>query len=234
MSELLRPLETKSVVERIIDRLTAAIMHREYLPGQKIPTEAELCESMRVGRNSVREAIKILVAMGVLVIRRSEGTFVTEGFSERMLDPMVYGLILESGDASDIIELRKLFDTGVFQLAIRKRTEEDLDELSRRLDAMAALVRSRPGEEELLREDILFHRVIGRAARNPLADKISVVIERLTMPTRTLAVRSFITRGEYGDFVERHADMLRVLAGRDSASVAQVIDDHYTYWKTSF
>jgi len=55
----------------------------------------ELCESLRVGRNSVREAIKILVTMGVLEIRRSEGTFVCKGFSGRMLDPLVYGLILE-------------------------------------------------------------------------------------------------------------------------------------------
>ena len=233
-SGLLIPFENKSVVDRIIDRLTKAILNKEYLPGQKIPTEAELCESMRVGRNSVREAIKILVAMGVLVIRRSEGTFVTEGFSERMLDPMVYGLILESGDSSAVIELRKLFDTGVFQLAIQKRTEEDVAELARCLDDMARLVKSRPGEEELLREDIKFHRLIGQMARNPLADKISVVIERLTLPTRAQAVRAFIEHGEYEGFVGKHADMVRIIAERDDASVARVIDDHYSHWKTSF
>ena len=48
---------------------------------------------MQVSRNSVREAIKVLEAMGVLIIKRPEGTFVAEGFSDKMLDPMVYGLI---------------------------------------------------------------------------------------------------------------------------------------------
>ncbi len=233
-SELSRPFENKSVVDQIIDRLTKAILNKEYLPGQKIPTESELCASLRVGRNSVREAIKILVAMGVLVIRRSEGTFVAEGFSERMLDPLVYGLILESGDAAAIIELRKLFDTGVFQLAIQKRTEEEVEQLSACLRGMEKLIPSWPGEEELLREDIRFHRLIGRMARNPLADKISVVIERLTLPSRALAVRSFIERSEYEGFVEKHADMVRAIAERDSASVARIIDDHYIYWRTSF
>lgn len=228
---LMRPFENKSVVDRIIDRLTKAIIAKELLPGQKIPTEAELCESMRVGRNSVREAIKVMVAMGVLVIRRSEGTFVTEGFSERMLDPMVYGLILEGGDSSAVIELRKLFDTGVLQLAIQKRTDEEVAELTRCLDRMAEMVKRRPGEEEMLREDVAFHRLIGSMAKNPLADKISVVIERLTLPSRTDAVRSFIEKGEYDGFIRKHADLVRVIAERDDAAVGRVIDDHYSHWK---
>lgn len=67
-------------------------------PGRKIPTELELSGSMGVGRNnSAREAVKALVGMGVPTIRRSEGTFMAEGFSARMLEPMVYGLILEAG-----------------------------------------------------------------------------------------------------------------------------------------
>ena len=60
------------------------MLNRELRPGDKIPTEAELAESMGVGRNSIREAIKILVYLGVLEIRRAEGTFVCEGFSESM------------------------------------------------------------------------------------------------------------------------------------------------------
>lgn len=229
--DFLQPFENKSVVDRIIDRLTKAILARDLLPGQKIPTEAELCESMRVGRNSVREAIKIMVAMGVLVIRRSEGTFVTEGFSERMLDPMIYGLILSGGDSHSLIELRKLFDTGLFQLAIQKRTDAEVDALTAALAEMTRLVDSHPTESAMLEEDIRFHRLIGAMARNPLADKISVVIERLTLPSRTYAVRTFIERGEYDGFIRKHHDMLKVLADRDAAAVGKVIDDHYSHWK---
>ena len=65
--KLLDPMDNRSVVDRIIARITNAIISGELLPGQKIPTESELCESMHVGRNSVREAIKVLVAMGVLI-----------------------------------------------------------------------------------------------------------------------------------------------------------------------
>lgn len=228
---LTQPFDNKSVVDKIIDRLTGAIISKELLPGQKIPTEAELCESLRVGRNSLREAIKVMVAMGVLVIRRSEGTFVTEGFSERMIDPMVYGLILAGGDSYAVIELRKLFDTGVFQLAIQKRTDEDIRQLSGCLEDMKRVVRDNPDEKAILDEDIRFHRVIGAIAQNPLADKISVVIERLTLPSRMQAVRSFLEKGDHAGFIRKHEDMVRVLSQRDDAAVGRVIDDHYSRWK---
>lgn len=229
---LFEPFDTKSVVEKIIDRLTGAILSRELLPGQKIPTEAELCESLKVGRNSVREAIKTMMAMGILQIRRSEGTFVSDGFSERMLDPMIYGLILSGGDPYSIIELRKLFDTGMIQLAMRKRTDAELRLLEAALDDLTRVVRDNPEEGVILAEDVKFHRVISDMARNPLADKISLVIERLTMPSRIEAVRRFLERGEYEGFLRKHRDMVRLIATRDDASLARVIDDHYTHWKS--
>ena len=230
-SGLLKPLSNKSVVDRIIDRLTRAILDRELQPGQKIPTEIELCESMQVGRNSVREAIKVLVTMGVLVIRRSEGTFVTEGFSERMLDPMVYGLILEGGNSFDIIELREVFETGVFRHAIGKRDDEDIAALTAALDDMTRVVAGSGTAEAILEEDKKFHRILARMVKNPLLDKISVIIERLTVPSRLIAICRYIENGEMEAFINRHRDMVRVIVERDVAAVDRVLREHFTQWK---
>ena len=60
----------QSIVNKIVDNITNAIINGELNPGDKIPTEAELSESMGVGRNSVREAIKVLEAYGVVHIKR--------------------------------------------------------------------------------------------------------------------------------------------------------------------
>ncbi len=75
----LKKLNSESVVQQVINCLTDAIIHKELRPGDKIPTEMELAQTLGVGRNSIREAIKILVYLGVLEIRRAEGTFVCEG-----------------------------------------------------------------------------------------------------------------------------------------------------------
>ena len=66
----LKRIKSESVVQQIIDTLIGAMIRRELRPGDQIPTEMELAESLGVGRNSVREAIKILVYMGSFWIRR--------------------------------------------------------------------------------------------------------------------------------------------------------------------
>ncbi len=231
-SGLLSPLGGKTVVERIVDRLLQAIMEGELSPGQKIPTEMELCESLRVGRNSVREAIKVLVSMGVLSIRRSEGTFVTEGFSERMLDPMLYSLILAGGDSFAVIELRQLFETGVLRIAMGKRTDDDLRMLEAVYGEMEDLVRDGVTEEELLDIDIRFHRVLTAIVKNPLVDKISMVIERLTLPSRAEVSRGFIERGKLAAYLAKHADIIRIIRERDDAAVARTIDEHFSDWRS--
>ncbi len=75
MAEYLKKINRSSVVQRVIDRLTEAIVSGELKPGDRIPTEMELAEQMGVARNSIREAVKILVYIGVLEIRRADGNF---------------------------------------------------------------------------------------------------------------------------------------------------------------
>ncbi|HEY8499214.1 MAG TPA: GntR family transcriptional regulator [Clostridia bacterium] len=229
--KLPEPMDNKSVADRIIARITHAIINGELLPGQKIPTETELCESMHAGRNSVREAIKVLVAMGVLKIKRAEGTFVAEGFSDRMLDPMVYGLILEGGNTQYLIEFRRMLEIGVLNLAIRNATEEDIKELKKSFDIFRKTVHSNSSIEQILYADIGFHRTLEKAVHNPLVEKICMVVERLSKATRARATEQFIINGELDRICKLHECIIDVVVTRNEAAVSGVIDDHYQYWK---
>ena len=227
---LMRPMPSRSIVDRIIDRLTNAIMTGELKPGQRIPTEAELSESMQVGRNSVREAIKALEAMGVLNIRRSEGTFVAEGFSERMMAPMMYGMVLEGGNTYALVELRRLFESGILSLAIQMATPDDIKSLRDALGNLEETARGGPDPETLQDADIAFHEVLARSTHNPLVEKIYTIIERLSRPTRTLAVKQFIERGELDELVRLHHEFLRIVEEGDERGAHATIDMHFRYW----
>ena len=110
----LRNLKSESVVQKVINCLTDGMISGELKPGDKLPTEPELAATFGVARTSVREATKILTYLGVLESRRSEGTFVANGFQESMIDPMVYGIILNQGeDFNSLIELRELTEVGM-------------------------------------------------------------------------------------------------------------------------
>ena len=225
------PLPQSSVVEQIIKRLTDALSSRELKPGQKIPTEMELCESLQVGRNSVREAIKILVAMGVLEIRRSEGTFVCRGFSSRMLDPLVYGLILEGGGTEKLIELRRIFDKGILQTILEKTTKENIATIHSKLQSFRETVESTVDENAILEADITFHAALENILDNPLVNKISIVINRLTYPSRILATREFVQKGEKQKLIKLHQNLITIIEKRDSSMISPMLEKHYRYWQ---
>ena len=86
---------TKSVVDQVVDGVISEIIEGRLAPGSKLPTEMELCAKFGAGRNSVREAVKKLQAYGILYIKRADGTFVSENYNQKMLDPMLYSIILQ-------------------------------------------------------------------------------------------------------------------------------------------
>jgi len=229
---LKKSLANKSVVDRVVDQLTGAIINGELTPGAKIPTELELAESFQVGRNSVREAIKVLEAFGVLHIRRSEGTFVAEEFTKRMLDPMLYGVLLQKDSGTEIQDLRQVFDTGVLHVAVNKARRESIEAIRARLEGLRAAALAVPCSlEALLDADMAFHAAVAASAENALLSSIAEYVDRITIPSRTETMRVIVATGEIGKFIELHERMLAVLEDRDEARIADTVRDHYQFWR---
>ena len=96
---LMTSIKNESLVQRIINKITDSIVAGELKPGDKLPTEMELIAAFGVSRNTVREAIRTLIAYGVVEIRRPEGTFICDGFSNKMINPILYRIILQKEDS---------------------------------------------------------------------------------------------------------------------------------------
>ena len=225
----LKKLNNESVVQRVINCLTEAIIHKELRPGDKIPTELELAEHLGVGRNSIREAIKILVYLGVLEIRRAEGTFVCEGFTESMIDPMIYGIILDKADSYDnLMELREMMESGVVQLAMTKYTEQDMQVLEERLSLMRTEIEKGPQNTQAVFEaDNEFHDAVSRMGHNPLIDKINRVVQMLTWSIRLETVTQMVETGRGEELYKAHETIFQMLKERNTVRLNQNIRDTY-------
>ena len=226
---MFRPVKNGSVVQQIINSLTEAMIERKLRPGDQIPTEAELAEGMGVSRNSVREAIKILVYLGVLEIRRAEGTFVCEGFRESMIDPMIYGVILDTEDSyTELLELREQMEVSVLYLAIQKAGEEEIQYLKNRLDTMEKEISRGDGNvARIFEADNQFHDTIARMAKNSLVYKINKVVYTLTYSMRYDSVKGMMDAGRGQELFEAHQRIFRQLSERDMKNVNRLIRQTY-------
>jgi len=229
-SRFLKPINNISVVQKVIDQLTLAMIHKELRPGDKIPTEVELSESFGVGRNSVREAIKILVSFGVLEIKRPEGTFVTGGFSDKMLDPLLYGIILDESDSMDALkELREWLDTGMLLLAARKSNAQDVKKLERAFEVLREKMGA--GDDKAAFDaDNVFHDVMAEITHNPLFSKIGNLVRQLTYEIRRRTFHNMTKTEEARDaMVQVHYEIFDAIRSRDTEKAAEIIKGSYFY-----
>ena len=225
----LKRIKSESVVQQIIDSLVEAMIRKELRPGDQIPTEMELAESLGVGRNSVREAIKILVYFGVLEIRRAEGTYVCEGFTETMIDPIIYGIILDkAGSYEYLMELREIMEAGVMKLAMENAKEEEFRELRIQLDRMRREIEIGPENvDRVFQEDNEFHSIITSMGHNPLVQKIEAVVRTLTHSMRYETVKAMVESGRGQELYEAHAKLLAILESKDETDLNENVRNTY-------
>lgn len=174
------PVRWNSVSKFIMNKIIQGMLDGELRPGDKLPTEAELSTHFGAGRNSVREAIKMLSAIGAIQIRRGEGTFVADTLSEEMLNPLILSLVFAQGNALELMEIRLVLETAAAGLVARKASAADIKELQQANERLLREARRGTHEGHVLRDlDMDFHRVFYRITRNRLLIKISDAIYSL-------------------------------------------------------
>lgn len=226
----------QSIVNKIVDNITNAIINGEINPGDKIPTEAELSESMGAGRNSVREAIKILEAYGVVHIKRAEGTFVSQEYDSKMLYPVLYGIILQKDSSDQIVEFRKVMDVGLLQLAVDKlkANEFEMGKLEAIEQAMKELeqqaLAKEPDVRSLYEADLNFHMAIVGITENVMLRSVCNYVDKITRRSRMTTIDKIFMAGEVEAFLDMHRKILRLLQDKDSNAISEVVDEHYKYW----
>ena len=218
-----------NAVQQIIDAFTQALLEGSLRPGEQIPTEIELSEKFGVARNTAREAIKILVAMGVLEIRRPVGTFVCSGFTEPMISPMLYGVILGRGDSyNELLDLREIMETGTMLTVIRNAGDEEIAALSAPLVALGeACRRPEPSIEEVFSRDDAFHETMMALAHNRMVERIAATVRTMTHDMRHESVELMLKEGRAEELYRAHEKLYRILSERDVDGVYHEIRSTY-------
>ena len=171
-----------SLSERVARQISDLIKERNIGAGDKLPNEFELAESLNVGRGTIREAVKLLVARNCLEIRRGKGTYVTEELG-RVNDPLGFEYIADKVKlAEELYEIRAQLEPWIASLAARRIREEEKEELQRRRAAVEERILTGEDHGEA---DTAFHHYIARCTHNDvLSELLSIVTYSVQLFTR--------------------------------------------------
>lgn len=158
----------------LAEDLRGQITSGQLRPGDRLPTEPELCRTSGVSRSTVREALRLLASQHLIVTTRgvAGGSFVVHPSPAQLSDTLATGMRLMRDThlvrPEDIIEARAIVEVPTVGLAAARRTEEHIDALR------AALFDPLTAEfDEMVTAHIVFHTVIAEACGNPALELVA-------------------------------------------------------------
>lgn len=210
--------EGKSQHARIVSELGLAIVGGELKPGDKLPPEAQLLERYEISRPVLREAVRVLVAKGLVVSRQRAGASVRPRNEWHLLDPDVLYWLIQARPQQDfvqtLLEVRQIFEPAAAALAARAATDEQLKAIEAAYEGMAAARTT----EELLEPDLAFHRRIAEATGN---DLLAYIGNMLSLALRESIILSSQLPNTHELSLPRHKAILTALQARDPLGARQ-------------
>ena len=219
----LRPVQPVTVFQAAFDQLSALLAGDAFAPGDRLPSERELAERLRVSRPSVREALKALRVLGMVEVR-GRSTYVKGG---TRAGQVALVLPLEEVELLEIHELREAIETQIAALAAERRDAHDLDQLTRVADEMAAITRE--DAAAFAGADRRFHEALARAARSRLllAAQTQIYERALERPRlQSASLHAGMVAGARQRSVDAHRQIVLAVRQQDGAKARRLMVEH--------
>ncbi|MEN3541166.1 FadR/GntR family transcriptional regulator [Microbispora sp. ZYX-F-249] len=175
-----------SRTEDVVDNIKRMILDGVLRPGDRLPVEKDLAESLGVSRGALREGVSALSILGIVSTRQGDGTYVTSLDATQLLAPMGFVVDLHGqGDPRHVYAVRRLIECEAARIAATRITDEALGQARELLDEAARMVGQAPHDHERLIEiDIAFHRIIAAHSDNPVLVGLIEAFARRTVHGR--------------------------------------------------
>ena len=214
-------MEKQTLGEKTAEKLLDMIHERGYTAGDKLPTEMELCQLLGAGRNTVREALRILVSRNIVTILQGAGTFISE--KNRIPDdPLGFAMMEDRRKLTrDLLQIRVMLEPPIAALAAQNADEEDIKKLEEILLEVEELIRRR---EDYSQKDSQFHAQIAACSHNTVMSNLVPVI---TEGVRIFA--STVWETEYVQTLASHRAIFRAIREKKAVEAQEAMTYHLMY-----
>jgi GntR family transcriptional repressor for pyruvate dehydrogenase complex len=220
-----KPIKTKKIHEEIIEQIQEMISDGTLKAGDKLLPERDLAEMLGVSRASIREAISALAVLGVLEVRRGEGTFINGKFTRDSFNPLSILMLLDK--TLEVLEIRKILESEGAALAAERASEDDIQKIGKAVDDMEEDVKKGGLGDE---GDYVFHYNINQAAHNCiLLQMIDAIMETVKMSLKVSRQSLYKLPKAPEILLEQHRAIFDSIAKRDAQKAKEEMKKHLEY-----
>ncbi|MEH7253932.1 FadR/GntR family transcriptional regulator [Neobacillus niacini] len=159
----IKTISKQYIVDEVYQQIVEKIKKGTWEPGEKLPSENQLCQMFGVSRTSIRSALQKVSAYGIIEIRHGQGSFVLDHPTVDVLDGIQLGLNMTDKEILDMLEFRETIEFKCIDLAVERATEEDVQSLEQALNKM---IENKDDYKNYSLADFEFHLVFAKASKN--------------------------------------------------------------------
>lgn len=216
----IRRITKISISEEIAKQIMDLISSGNLVPGQRLPSERELCETFGASRSSVREALRCLSIVGVLYARVGDGTSVAVDGKKFLRNIIEWRLITERHDIENLLEVRIALEGVSAAKAASHATEEDIEMLRKLLAKMKASIDDNKTFASL---DLQFHEMLANMSGNALlVDLIALIRSQLLKAVYTVLLVPHALPLAY----KEHLAIFEAIERHDSVAASKAMQAH--------
>lgn len=217
-----QPIKQEKVSTKIVEQIKTLIVNGDLKPGDILPPERDLINSLRVSRPSLREALNSLAAMGFIEITQRQRTVIKSLASGRMLEPLHHLLKEDNGTAYDLIEVRKAIETWSAYYAAERATDSDITRIE---ECISSMKKKMDEGISVVKEDADFHLAISEATHNKIQTHLMSSIYDILKES----IGKYYKKIKPRDIYNQHYNIVKAIKKRDCDLARKRMLEHLDY-----
>ena len=223
---MFNPIKVTKVYEQVIQQIKDMIVDGTLKKGDKLPSERELVEDLKVSRTSIREALRSMEDIGIVECKQGEGNFIGTNIENSLYEPLSIMFLLQDNTSQEIFELRLAIEGETAGLASKKINSEELQQLKLLVDKMKET-------DELnlsVGLDKEFHYKIAQATHNGLILNMMNAVSSLVNSYRKDAFIKIVEiTGNSKIIVAQHENIYKAISESNPEESVRAMKVHINY-----
>jgi len=222
-----KPISPKKISSQIAEQIRTSILAGEFAPGEKLPPERELAEMFGVSRPSVREALNLLAASGLVMSYQGGGTVVMSLMETTAGNPMTELIRSQQERALDVIEVRKAIEASTAFYAAQRALPEDIRTMERIVDGLRENLEELKPSENL---DANFHLAIAKATHNIVwLHLMQNIFDAMKEFQQSVWRAVYLTGEDHHLLYQHHRRIFEAIRNRDPEAARAAMADHLNF-----
>lgn len=217
-------VKRQSIAQRIVDEISTTLLEKDVSPGEKLPSEQELMNQFQVSRSTIRQALHVLVSMGIVASVPGKGYYVTEGYKVLLKSNNLQKILSKDDSFFRTLEARRLVGQSVAKLAAERATAENFINMEDALEKLKAA----ETVEESVKAARNVHLEVAKSTNNEvltgLLEQLLIKIEEKAKEAKLQTIAGY----------KQHKVLIEAIKEADLEHLEEVVYDHSEQLRKEF